>query len=140
MGSVWIGRTLAVALGIALVAAPASTFAQAGVDRRIVHRQDVAIPGYEVLLMEVTIAVGGREARHSHPGELIGRLLEGELTLEQEGLPTKVFRPGDSTVISAGRVHAGINNGRVPLRLFATLLVPKDKPATTEAASQGGAR
>jgi len=105
---------------------------QVGLERRIVHRQDIAVPGYEVLLVEVTLAVGGREGKHSHPGELIGRIFEGELTLEQEGLPTRVLRPGESVVVDAGRVHEGINNGKVPVKAFATFVVPKGKPLTTQ--------
>ena len=104
---------------------------QVGIERRIVLRQDLAIPGYEVLLMEVTLAVGGREGRHSHPGELIGRLIEGELTIEQEGLPTKTYRPGESAVVDAGRVHEGINTGKTAVKVFAVLVVPKGKPLTT---------
>jgi quercetin dioxygenase-like cupin family protein len=85
-----------------------------------------------VVLVEVTLAVGGREGKHTHSGELIGRILEGELTLEQEGLPTRVYRAGEAGVIDGGRVHEGINKGKVPLKVFATFVVPKGKPLTTQ--------
>jgi hypothetical protein len=43
-----------------------------------------------------------------------------------------VFRPGESGVIDAGRMHEGINNGKVPVEVFATFVVPKGKPLTTQ--------
>jgi len=83
--------------------------------------------------MEVTLAVGGREGRHTHPGTLIGYLLQGELTIEVEGQPTRVYKPGDAALIPAGAVHEGRNTGTVPSKVIGVFIVEKGKPLSTPA-------
>ena len=53
-----------------LAVAPAGD-AQVGLERKIVLQQDLQMPGYETVVAEVTLAVGGREGRHTHPGTLM---------------------------------------------------------------------
>jgi quercetin dioxygenase-like cupin family protein len=128
-----MGYAIAFALvATATVLAPASD-AQVGLERKILLQQDLEIPGYEVLLAEVTLAVGGREGRHSHPGTLVARILEGELTLELEGQPTKIVKAGEAVLIEPRQVHEGINRGGVPIRALATFIVEKGKPLSTAA-------
>jgi quercetin dioxygenase-like cupin family protein len=127
----WIAR--AVLTAVLIVATPGFAGAQIGLERKIVLQQDAAIPGYETLVAEVTIAVGGREGRHSHPGILIGYVLEGELTLELEGRPPKIVKPGEAALIEPGLVHEGINKGSVPIKALVTFLIEKGKPLSTPA-------
>jgi quercetin dioxygenase-like cupin family protein len=107
--------------------------AQVGLERTIVLQQDAAIPGYETVLAEVSIAVGGREGRHSHSGTLVGYILEGELTLELEGKPTKIVKAGEAVLIEPLQVHEGFNKGSVPIKALVTFIVEKGKPLTTPA-------
>ena len=107
--------------------------AQVGLERKIVLQQDAAIPGYETVLAEVSIAVGGREGRHWHSGTLVGYILEGELTLELEGKPTKIVKAGEAVLIEPLQVHEGFNKGNVPIKALATFIVEKGKPLTTPA-------
>jgi quercetin dioxygenase-like cupin family protein len=115
------------------MAAAQTSAAPIGIERKVLLQQDLAIPGDEVVLVEVTVAVGGREGRHSHAGTLVGHILEGELTMEQDGQPTKSFKAGDSFLIQPGRVHEGINKGSVPVKVLATFIGEKGKPLTTPA-------
>ncbi len=78
-----------------------------------------------------TIAVGGREGKHTHAGTLVGYVLQGELTLELDGQPTRVVKAGESAYIEAGRIHEGINRGRVPMKALVTFIIEKGKPLTT---------
>jgi quercetin dioxygenase-like cupin family protein len=128
-----IRQVVLAALTISAIALGASSDAQVGLERKILLRQDLAIPGYEVLLAEVTLAVGGREGRHSHAGTLVARILEGELTLELEGQPTKVLGAGESVLIEPRQVHEGINRGSVPIKALATFIVEKGQPLSTPA-------
>jgi quercetin dioxygenase-like cupin family protein len=128
-----IRQVVLAALTISAIALGASSDAQVGLERKILLRQDLAIPGYEVLLAEVTLAVGGREGRHSHAGTLVARILEGELTLELEGQPTKVLGAGESVLIEPRQVHEGINKGSVPIKALATFIVEKGQPLSTPA-------
>jgi quercetin dioxygenase-like cupin family protein len=106
-----IGFAVTVALASSVVVLAASSHAQTGLERKILLQQDLPIPGYEVLLAEVTLAVGAREGRHRHAGTLVGHIIEGDLTLELEGQPTKIVRAGESVLIEARQVHEGINKG-----------------------------
>ena len=128
-----LGRVAAIALGTAIVSIAPPAESQVGLERKILQQQDFAIPGYEVVVSAVTIAVGGREGKHLHSGTLVGYVLEGELTLELQGQPTKTVRAGESVVIEPGQVHEGINKGTVPIKALATFIVEKGKPLSTPA-------
>lgn len=121
-----------VVLGIALTTATlldGSSHAQEPkVDRTILQRQDLAgFPGYELLFVEATIPVGGREGRHTHPGTMVGYLTQGTFTMEVEGKLTD-YEPGASVVVGPGVVHEGINRGKTPIKALVTFIVPKGQP------------
>jgi quercetin dioxygenase-like cupin family protein len=133
MPNIVLTRTLAAVVGAALLVSPASiVHGQTGLERKVLLQQDLDIPGYETLLVEVALAPGGREGRHRHPGTLVAYIAEGELTLEQEGLPTRTYKAGESGIIKPGQVHEGINHGRTPIKIFATFIVEKGKPLATQ--------
>ena len=119
------------AAGIAIgMTTPAE--AQTGVERKVLLQRDLAIPGYETVLVAVTIAAGGREGRHTHSGTLVGQVLEGELTLEQEGRPPTTYKAGDSLSVEPGQIHEGMNLGKTPVKALVTFIVEKGKPLTTQ--------
>jgi quercetin dioxygenase-like cupin family protein len=122
----------ALLVAAALVQAASFVHAQVGLERKVLLQQDLTIPGYETLLVAVTIAVGGREGRHTHNATLVGQVLEGELTLEQEGLPTRTYRTGDAFIINPGQVHEGINTGKTPIRALVTFIALKGRTLTTQ--------
>jgi quercetin dioxygenase-like cupin family protein len=107
--------------------------AQVGPSRKILLQRDLDIPGYETILNEASVAVGGREGKHRHPGAFVAYLLEGEMTLEMEGQPSRTLKAGDSVFVPAGQVHEGINTGRVPIKALVTFIVKKGQPLTTPA-------
>jgi quercetin dioxygenase-like cupin family protein len=100
--------------------------------RTVLFAQDLNIPGYQEVLVEVRIPVGGREGRHTHPGTVIVHVEEGELTLDYDGKPTKTYKAGESFSVEAGKVHEGINKGSAPIRAIAAFVVEKGKPITTQ--------
>lgn len=115
------------------LAAPRLAQAQIGLERKILLQQDASLPGYETVVAEVSVAVGGREGKHWHPGTMIGYVLQGELTLELEGRPTKIVKAGEAALIEPRQVHEGINKGTVPIKAVVTFIVEKGKPLTTPA-------
>jgi quercetin dioxygenase-like cupin family protein len=125
-------RVMAATTALVIAVLPAAD-AQIGLARKVLLQQDLTIPGYETLLAEVTLAVGGREGRHSHSGTLVAYMLEGELTLELEGKPTKILRAGESALIEPHQVHEGFNKGSIPVKALATFIVEKGKPLSTPA-------
>ena len=101
------------------------------VQRKTLLQQDFEVPGYQVLLIEATLPVGGREGKHTHPGTMVGYILEGTMDLEVEGKPTQVLKAGDSAMVEPGKLHEGINRGRVPIKALVTFVVKKDQPLST---------
>ncbi len=124
-------RAMAALIAACLIASAPSSAQQIGLQRTVLLQRDLPIQGYEVVLVKATIAVGGREGRHSHAATLVGYVLEGELTMEQEGEPTKIVKAGESVLVEPGRVHEGINKGSVPVTVLVTFVAEKGKPLTT---------
>ena len=106
---------------------------QPSVDRKVLLQQDVAVPGYQNVLVAVTIPVGGREGRHTHPGTAIVYVVEGALTLDHDGRPSTTYKTGETFSVDAGKVHEGINKGNTPVRAIASFVVEKGKPLATPA-------
>ena len=118
--------------GAMVIVAAGPSHAQTGVERKVLLQQDLNIPGYETVLVAVTIAAGGREGRHTHSATLVGQVLEGQLTLEQEGLPTRTYNAGDAITVKPGQIHEGSNPGKTPTKILATFIAEKGKPLTTQ--------
>src|SRR6185503_2072916 len=106
--------------------------AQAGVERKVLLQEDAAVPGYQISLIDVTIAAGAREGQHTHPGTLVGQVQQGELMLEKQGLPTQTYKAGESFSVKPGKIHEGMNNGKPPIKIPVTLVAEKGKPLTTQ--------
>jgi quercetin dioxygenase-like cupin family protein len=123
--------TIVVAMLVGL-AARAVVAQQPAVERKVLLQEDVSIPGYQNVLVAVTIPVGGREGRHSHPGTAIVHVMEGALTLDHDGRPTATYKAGETFSVDAGKVHEGINKGSAPVRAIASFVVEKGKPLTTQ--------
>jgi quercetin dioxygenase-like cupin family protein len=98
------------------------------VQRRVLLTQDLHIPNYQTVLVEVTIPAGGREGRHTHPGSVVVHVQEGQFTVDQEGIPSRTYMPGETFFIESGKVHEGINNGTSRARALASFVVEKGKP------------
>jgi quercetin dioxygenase-like cupin family protein len=121
---------VAILVGLAVLAVGAQ---QPAVERKVLLQQDVTIPGYQNVLVAVTIPAGGREGRHTHPGTAIVHVVDGVLTLDHDGRATTAYKAGETFYVEAGKVHEGINKGSAPVRAIASFVVEKGKPLTTQA-------
>ena len=81
--TLFIGAALAIAAGTLLAQA-------SGLTRTLVGRADVSVPGREAVVARVEVAPGARAGRHTHPGDEISYVLEGEATLLVDGQPPRV--------------------------------------------------
>jgi len=104
-----------------------------GIQRTIVLRKDVSVPGREAVIARVEIAPGSSAGRHTHAGEEISYVMEGELEVLVEGQPPQNVKTGESFVIPNGARHDAHNKGTVPVKLAAVYLVEKGKPLATPA-------
>ena len=116
---------LAVA-GVLLAQTPAIT-------RTVVTRKDVSVPGREAVIARVEITPGGSAGRHTHPGDEISYILEGEGEILMEGQPVMKVKAGDGFVIPAGVKHDAHNTGTQTLKLVGVYVVDKGKPLSTPA-------
>ena len=86
----------------------------------------------EIRIVEIAL-VGASAGRHTHPGEEISYILEGQADILVDGQPVQHVKAGDSFVIPNGAIHDAHNTGTVPLRLVGIYLVDKSKPMATPA-------
>jgi quercetin dioxygenase-like cupin family protein len=100
--------------------------------RKVLMQQDIQIPNTTEALISVTIPVGGREGKHTHPGALIVYVQSGAISLDYEGKPNITYKAGDTFFVEAGKVHEGINRGTVPAVALAMFVGPKGQPITKQ--------
>ena len=104
-----------------------------GIQRTIVKRQDVSVPNREAVVARVEIAPGAFVGRHTHPGEEISYVMDGEGEILIEGQPPLKVKAGDAFIVPSGAKHDAHNTGSVPIHLAAVYLVEKGKPMATPA-------
>ena len=112
-------------LALGLLAAAA---APAQVKRTPVLTADVAAPGHEAVVVRAELDAGASAPRHTHPGDEISYMLEGEAELLIDGKPPRLVKAGEAFVIPAGKVHAARNPGSAPMRFVGVYVVEKGKP------------
>ncbi len=99
-----------------------------GITRTDLQREDLSVPGREVLQVRVDFAPGSAFGKHRHPGEEIVYVLEGRLEYQVESAPPVTLEAGDVLFIPAGAVHSARNVGRGNGAELATYVVTKGKP------------
>jgi quercetin dioxygenase-like cupin family protein len=97
--------------------------AQNGVQRTIVQRGDISVPGREAVVVRIEIAPGGSTGRHTHSGDESDYVLEGQLEVTIDGQEPKIVKAGEAIVIPAGAVHNAQNKGSEPLKAVGVYIV-----------------
>jgi quercetin dioxygenase-like cupin family protein len=113
------------------IALPVMSADQPTVVRKVLMQQD-APGGQTMSLVSVTIPVGGREGKHTHPGPLLVYVQSGAISLDYEGKPNITYKAGDTFFVEAGKVHEGINMGNVPAVAIASFVTAKGQPLTSQ--------
>ncbi len=125
-------RLLLIGAGLSVVTG--ALLAQAGgLTRVMVGRGDVSVPGREAVVARVEVAPGAKAGRHTHPGDEISYVLEGESTLLIDGQPPRTVKAGESFIIPAGVIHDAHNTSNAPVKLIGVYVVEKGKPLATPA-------
>jgi quercetin dioxygenase-like cupin family protein len=104
---------------------------QPGFKRVELERHDLGNPGHEAVLARGEFNAGAGAPKHTHPGEEVGYVLEGQVVLEVEGKPPATMQAGDVFFIPAGTVHSARNAGANPAKVLSTYIVEKGKPLAT---------
>lgn len=127
-------KNICAALAAAALGATGALMAQAsGLTRTLVGRADVSVPGREAVVARVEVAPGAKAGRHTHPGDEISYVMEGEATLLIDGQAPRIVKAGESFVVPAGVVHDAHNDGAAPIKLVGVYVVEKGKPLASPA-------
>jgi quercetin dioxygenase-like cupin family protein len=109
-------------------------FAQApGFTRTLLQDKDLTAHDRHAVVARAEFVPGGAAGRHTHPGEELGYIVEGELELLIDGQPPKRLKAGDVFFVPAGMIHDGKNVGSGKAVVLATYVVEKGKPVASPA-------
>lgn len=133
-----LALSLAAASALAMAqtspAAPAAApAAKPALTRTLVGKGDVSVPNREAVVARVEVAPGGVAGWHTHPGDEISYVIEGEATLLMAGQAPRKVSAGEAFIIPGGVVHNAINNGTVPIKLVGVYVVEKGQALATPA-------
>jgi quercetin dioxygenase-like cupin family protein len=84
----------------------------------------------EVMQLVVDFPPGAWTSWHTHGGQAINLVLEGEITLRHGGME-RPHRAGHAWTDNSGQVHAAGNTGPGKARLLTNFLLPQGAPQTT---------
>lgn len=120
-------------LGFTAVVAQQASAQQGGIKRTILEKSDVPGTNYETVLGISEIPPNTDFASHTHPGTENSYVLDGEITLNVKGQPTRVVKAGEAILIPPGVPHSG-RSGPNGAKILAAWVVEKDKPLASPAA------
>lgn len=103
--------------------------------RTVVAKADVSVPGREAVVARVEVAPGGAAGWHTHPGDEISYVTEGEATLMVAGQAPRKVAAGEGFVIPAGVVHNARNDSGSVAKLVGVYVVEKGKPLASPASA-----
>lgn len=104
--------------------------------RTVLQQADLSVPGREVVQAVAEFQPGATPGRHTHPGEEIGYIIDGTVSVEQDGKPAATLKAGQTFLIPAGTIHNATNTGSGVAKILATYIVEKGKPLATPATAK----
>jgi quercetin dioxygenase-like cupin family protein len=121
---------LLVAAGAAAAQAPAGGSA---VKRTQVFKGDVTAANHEAVIVKGELAGNGHAGRHTHPGDEISYIVDGEGDLLIDGEPPRHLKAGEGFVVKEGKIHDLRNSSGTPVHFIGVYVVEKGKPLATPA-------
>ena len=94
-----------VLLGSAAPQAQQAPVQPSPVKRTILQRADIPGTNLELIYAVVEIAPSFKAGRHSHPGVVMGHVVEGEFWLAPDGEPENVLKAGQSLTLPNRAIH-----------------------------------
>jgi quercetin dioxygenase-like cupin family protein len=129
----WLGQSLLISFFITQIAFAQTQTEELRPKRTVLQKADVGNTGREVTLQIVEFPAGAAEVPHTHPGELVGYVLEGSADLMVEGKPMTSLKAGDGFIIEGGKIHAAKNTAKGSTKLLAAVILEKGKPTSAPA-------
>jgi len=98
------------------------------IGRILLMKEDLSVPGREVVQVRVDFPPGATAVRHSHPGEELVYVIEGVLEYRLDGRTPVTLSAGNVLLIPYGMHHAVRNVGSGTAAELATYIADKGKP------------
>jgi quercetin dioxygenase-like cupin family protein len=96
------------------------------------HDQSNVTPAKEMLIGTATLPAGATIGFHTHPGDEIGYVLKGSMTLKVRGQQDRVLKAGDSFFNPRGAVHSvTAEPGGDGATAVSTWIIDKGQPIAT---------
>ena len=111
----------------------ATQWEQQGITRTDLQRHDLSIDRREVVQTRVELTPGTLAPSHSHPGEEIIYVIEGDFEYVVDNKPPVRVKAGEVLFVPAGAVHSAKNVGTGNATELATYIVEKGKPLSVPA-------
>jgi quercetin dioxygenase-like cupin family protein len=99
--------------------------------RTQLQRSALSVPGREVVQVLTEIPAGVASGWHMHPGEEVGYLLAGRVSMEIKDRPTLTLEAGDPFLIPARTPHNALDLGPETGQMLSTYIVEVDQPLAT---------
>jgi quercetin dioxygenase-like cupin family protein len=93
------------------------------------QRHDIPGTALQGVTTIIEIPPGVTSARHSHPGEDFGYMIEGTIVLYVDGKAPQTLKAGDIFFTERGHIHNARNIGTTMARAVDTYVVDKGKPS-----------
>jgi quercetin dioxygenase-like cupin family protein len=129
-----MNKAFAVAISLGIVGVFGAALAQqSGFKRTLLQTQDLSTPETVVVQAIAEFGTGIAAGRHTHPGEEMGYVMEGQIELKVDGKPPQIIQAGQTFFVPRGIVHDGVNTHNGTLKVLATYVVDKGKPVASPA-------
>ncbi len=99
--------------------------------RTEVQHRASSIPGREIVVVLTEIPTGVESGWHIHPGEEVGYILAGTVSMRIKGESTLTLHAGDGFLIPPRTPHNALDIGSDTGRMLSTYLVEPDQPLAT---------
>ncbi len=110
---------------------PAAGVSRPGFDSKPIYTAGVTGDEQkEVVMISVAIAPGASSPPHTHPGDCVGTVVDGQIELRALGKDVRRVQAGEAFGNTRGTVHQFVNISDKPVRMVTTLVVDKGKPRT----------
>ncbi|WP_035694848.1 cupin domain-containing protein [Bradyrhizobium liaoningense] len=126
-----VAAALIAATGLTSLAARSEEPRLGDIKRTHLMKEALSVPGREVVQVRVDFPPGVVAVRHSHPGEELVYMIEGEREYRLDGRPPVILKAGDVLLIPHGVHHAVTNVGSGNAAELATYIVETGKPLLT---------
>jgi quercetin dioxygenase-like cupin family protein len=137
-GAMKLRKSFAAVAVIALMLGVRALYGQVpGFKRVELQKHDISVAGHETVMARGEFNPGAATPKHTHPGEEVAYILEGQVTVDVEGKPPMTFKAGEVFFVPAGTVHMAKNTGTAPAKIVSTYIVEKGKPLATPVPAAG---